>query len=172
MTTRKCTPCGKLYPLTKEYFRIFTGRTIPFKSYCKLCASSSESFYRNTEIGFLNQLFNSWYGRVFRKKNYIHSNLYHELTTKKMMLEHWEEHKKQYGYRCFYTKKMMTYIGSNRRGKRTLTNISIDRIDNTKGYTKENTVFCRWDFNNKKGSVTFDMCKTILKAGEQKQQHI
>ena len=169
MTTRQCIRCKKIYPLTKQYFYVHSSRKIPFKPKCKSCTKKVDYMYRNTERGFLMQLANSWYSRVFKQKNYIHSSLYHDITTKEMMLKHWENHKKKYGYHCFYTKKRMTHLGSILKGgRKTRTNISIDRIDNEKGYTKENTVFCTWDFNDKKGSITFDICKKVLKAGEQR----
>ena len=41
--------------------------------------------------------------------------------------------------------------------------LSIDRFDTNIGYTKDNIVFCRWDANDIKGSITIELCKTIVK---------
>ena len=41
--------------------------------------------------------------------------------------------------------------------------LSIDRFDTNIGYTKDNIVFCRWDANDIKGSITIEMCKTIYR---------
>ena len=47
--------------------------------------------------------------------------------------------------------------------KRTLTNVSADRINVKHGYTPVNTIFCAWDANNKKWSeLSIDMCQAIL----------
>ena len=33
-------------------------------------------------------------------------------------------------------------------------NMSVDRINSDKGYTKDNIVFCTWEFNDRKGEVS------------------
>jgi len=40
--------------------------------------------------------------------------------------------------------------------------LSIDRFDSDVGYTKDNIVFCRWDFNDRKNSVSVEDCKIII----------
>ena len=46
--------------------------------------------------------------------------------------------------------------------KKTITNVSADRINVKHGYTLVNTIFCAWDANNKKGAISIDMCQAIL----------
>jgi len=46
--------------------------------------------------------------------------------------------------------------------KRTITNLSAQRINVKHGYTPVNTIFCTWDANNKKSSVSIDMCQAVL----------
>ena len=57
------------------------------------------------------------------------------------------------GGRCYYTGIGLTY---DRGGD---TDLSIDRVDNRRGYTPDNVVICCWRVNNKKGdplSVNID----------------
>ena len=42
--------------------------------------------------------------------------------------------------------------------------MSADRIDSSRGYTKDNMIFCRWDFNNRKGDMTIEDMKNVLKV--------
>tara|TARA_R100000697_G_scaffold120266_1_gene145203 strand:+ start:803 stop:1525 length:723 start_codon:yes stop_codon:yes gene_type:complete len=74
----------------------------------------------------------------------------------------WFEHKKEKGMRCAYSNKIMTFEKGTFE-KRISTAVSVDRIDATKGYVKENIVFCRWDFNSRKRNLTLDDVELILK---------
>ena len=82
------------------------------------------------------------------------------------------------GRLCEYCKKPWTYIthqngciignGSRKRGNGSTTNFSIDRLNNNLTYTKQNIVFCCGSCNHIKHSITFDMCKKILKMKEER----
>ena len=82
------------------------------------------------------------------------------------------------GRLCEYCKKPWTYIrnkngcimgqGSRKKSNPVQTNFSIDRLDNTLTYTKENIVFCCGGCNQIKNQVTFDMCKKMLKMKEER----
>jgi hypothetical protein len=51
------------------------------------------------------------------------------------------------------------------------TNLSIDRIDPRRPYEERNIVFCTWEFNNRKNSITPDDCKRILKVYEEMNEN-
>jgi len=82
------------------------------------------------------------------------------------------------GRLCEYCKKPWTYIrhqngcivgqGHRKKSNPVQTNFSIDRLDNTLTYTKENIVFCCGGCNQIKNQVTFDMCKKMLKMKEER----
>lgn len=55
--------------------------------------------------------------------------------------------------KCFYTGKALTPD-----------NLSVDRIDNDKGYVKGNVVACDHAFNLKKGRLTLQEIKQMRKA--------
>lgn len=48
-------------------------------------------------------------------------------------------------------------------GKRTETSYSIDRLDNSKGYTKENTRVISWKANQYKGNMTIKEVEALLR---------
>ena len=44
----------------------------------------------------------------------------------------------------------------------------MDRIDPNLPYQEDNIVFCSWEFNDKKGAVSPEDCKKILKVHEER----
>jgi hypothetical protein len=71
-------------------------------------------------------------------------------------------------YACAYTGEVMTFTQG--RGRRD-SNLSVDRMDNDKPYTKENITFCTTAFNRKKGEVTLELVKKILNVFKKKGIH-
>ena len=88
------------------------------------------------------------------------------------LLEIWEKQKKRLGgpY-CAYTGVELTTIREKgfEKCKTVPTNLSIDRIDGSLPYQEDNIVFCSWEFNNRKNSVSIEDCKLILKTWKEKQ---
>ena len=138
--------------------------------------------YLNTESGFLICKWNDIKKRVYKKAKVKKANgdyrksagsrkcerLKHTLT-KEEFLQAWEEHKVKYGWNCYYTGKPMkigrklAVKGAKKRHSTPPDLLSIDRFDSNVGYTKDNIVFCRWDANDMKGSITIELCKTIYR---------
>ena len=138
--------------------------------------------YLNTESGFMIAKWNDIKKRVYKKDkvkkangNYKKSSgsrkcerLEHTLT-KEQFFRAWEEHKLKYGWNCYYTGKPMkigrklAVKGAKKRHSTPPDLLSIDRFDTDIGYTEDNIVFCRWDANDVKGSITINMCKTIYR---------
>tara|TARA_R100001510_G_C7606950_1_gene171725 strand:- start:95 stop:688 length:594 start_codon:yes stop_codon:yes gene_type:complete len=162
---KKCTVCKAVKPETKKYFPWSSDRGI--RTQCKVCVSKKSLQYLSTEKGFLHDIFNGCLSRQRgRKKGREKSNerllkMHHTLNTVKRLFNHWEEHKKRYGFRCAYTGCIMTHI-RNGSGEQVITNISIDRLHPGIGYTELNTVFCMWDFNDKKNNLTPKDCLKIV----------
>ena len=176
--TRICHTCKKTFPLTSKFFYSRSSRPSYHKGYqiqCKSCVTKIARKYKCKEHGYMIQLSHGVLGRQ-KLTNYqgttrIYRPLQHELDTREKVLKHWEEYKQKYGYTCFYTGIKMTHINlvqSSTNKKQISTNISIDRIDSDIGYTKQNTVFCSWGFNKKKGAITVNMCETILKKAKER----
>ena len=138
--------------------------------------------YLSTESGFLICKWNDIKKRVYKKEKVEKANgdykksagsrkcerLKHTLT-KEEFFQAWEEHKIKYGWNCYYTGKPMkigrklAVKGAKKRHSTPPDLLSIDRFDTNIGYTKDNIVFCRWDANDIKGSITIELCKIIVK---------
>ena len=138
--------------------------------------------YLNTESGFIISKWNDIKKRVNKKNKMKESDgdyrksagskkiakLAHTLP-KEEFLQAWEEHKIKYGWNCYYTGKPMkigrklAVKGAKKRHSTPPDLLSIDRFDSNVGYTKDNIVFCRWDANDMKGSITIELCKTIYR---------
>ena len=138
--------------------------------------------YLNTESGFMISKWNDIKKRVNKKNKMAESNgdykkssgsrkcarLNHTLT-KEQFFRAWEEHKLKYGWTCYYTGKpfkigrKLAVKGAKKRHSTPPDLLSVDRFDPDIGYTEDNIVFCRWDANDEKGSITINMCKTIYR---------
>ena len=66
--------------------------------------------------------------------------------------------------------QMTTKLLFNKKGKykRCMTNISKDRILNSKGYDRQNLIFTSWKYNNAKSSFTPKMAQVFLKIVEER----
>ena len=119
----------------------------------------SDNKYFSTLTGFLKALYSA---AVRRCRNNVKKNrkeIPFNLARDDFFAVFWKQVETLGGIYCAYTGTPMTHKrGTGRVG----TNISLDRIDNTKGYTKDNITFCTADFNDLKGSVTIDACQRIL----------
>ena len=143
-------------------------------AYIKKMTPMWHSRYLNSDKGFFSEL---WYNI---KRRCDKNSSYHKHHTNKRkvkiisgirdrdhLLELWEKQKKLLGgpY-CIYTGIKLTTKRSRGNGYsgRTLTNISVDRIDPRLPYQEDNIVFCSWEFNDRKAGVTIDDCKEILRV--------
>jgi RNase P subunit RPR2 len=79
-----------------------------------------------------------------------------------------KKYEKQKG-KCFYTKIEMTF--GHGKG-RVWSNVSIDRINNDKGYTPENCVLCCLGFNLMKTNLPLDKLFILASSFIQNYNHI
>ena len=133
--------------------------------------------YRQSEKGFFQEIWDNLKKSCDKDSSYHKYNkravkINNGIKDRDHLLELWEKQKKLLGgpY-CRYTGVELTMEKSNGQGHRgaTKTNISIDRIDSTLPYQEDNIVFCSWEFNSRKGGVTIDDCKLILKVHEERR---
>ena len=147
----------------------------------KEAARNQHIVYLNTESGFMISKWNDIKKRVNKKNKMSESNgdykkssgsrkcaRLNHILTKEQFFRAWEEHKLKYGWTCYYTGKpfkigrKLAVKGAKKRHSTPPDLLSVDRFDSDVGYTKDNIVFCRWDFNDRKNSVSVEDCKIII----------
>jgi len=161
---KKCSKCKITKNVKEFYLRPERKNGKGIRSTCKSCDRTRKSKYYSTEDGFMKKLFASTNDRRVSTRRHIgHSVDF----TREEFFEMWKEYKKQYGMFCFYTGIPLNFIKSPEqiRGNQ----VSVDRIDNSKGYSKNNIIFCSSKANFMKGSVTIDMCSKILALYKKRQ---
>jgi hypothetical protein len=125
--------------------------------------------YRNKKMPFLQENYTTKWSKYKKiTRDNAPENIlkrYQINYTKEMFFEMVEEYEKKNGFVCEMTGVPLThkrFINLNER-EVTSTNFSMDRLDPAIGYTKQNTVFVTWEFNDRKGAVTPKDCFLILK---------
>ena len=119
-----------------------------------------QKIYYNTERGFMISLWNAIKTSSRKHKRINKFKDFDEF------YNHWLEQKSRYGMKCPATGVEMTIIrGESKPGehKRTMTNISTDRILSTGDYSPENLIFTTWEYNMAKNNITPSMAQAFLK---------
>ena len=122
---------------------------------------ASEESYLDTKYVHMNK---PQSGRATTKRKIIPCSI-----SKKEFLEEYDKHKiimktkyNDDGRRCRYCENKLTYMIGYKN-----TNVSIDRIDNTKGYQKGNIVFSCGSCNDVKNQITLEMCKNVIRVANE-----
>ena len=155
----------------RDYGRSSHGRKVKRANYAK---------HMGTEKGYLREKWNSLQSK---SRNYADKTRSYQrkaipvLVTREEFYELWEQHKKRYGgWFCAYTGEKMTHTRSMNESMsnriKVKSNMSVDRIDSDKGYTKDNIVFCTWDFNDRKGNISLEDMRCILNLLESKKHEM
>ena len=171
LINKTCNKCNKTFPRTKEFFYAKKHRSLlgalNFESWCiscdnekckkwkeknKLKKKQGDYKYRNSEKGYFRELFQS-------VKKSAHGC---EFKTYDEFFNCWKEQEKIYGMKCPYTGIEMTRIKCTNTGKKTLTNISKDRILSSRPYSKQNLMFVCWEINSSKGNISPKTAKRYL----------
>jgi len=183
METKTCNICKKEYPCNRDYFYRASSKN---KSYyfnkCITCHKKVSATwgknnhlkrlihntkYKNTEKGYLVAMYNALWDRLKEKEKSGLSEerlmMYRPRVTREEFFELWENHKKEHGMKCLMTGVEMTHIRGKGIKNKTLTNISVDRLDNEKGYTKQNIIFVTHEFNTRKNAILIIDCINILR---------
>ena len=163
LINKTCSKCGNSYPRDEEHFyknKSSSNKSL-YDSWCIICRNKSSQKwknknkgktlktslkYRQSEHGFFNEMFNS----LKKSEYYIES----EFPDQESFMKHWYKQKEKFGMTCPATGIEMTMKKGDGLKHKNFTNISKDRLLPWQGYTKQNTIFVAWKFNNDKKAIT------------------
>ena len=161
MENKQCQKCKQSLPLT-EFHKDKTNKD-NLNRWCIACKRVSR--FKNCQIPEV-YLKRRWDGFGKVNKHRKTQRAKKDITYKELLElfnNFCNENIKQgkHRYSCRYTGDVMTFFqGKGQVGS----NLSIDRIDNNKTYTKNNITFCTQNFNHKKGQLTVDTMMKVLKV--------
>jgi hypothetical protein len=163
-----CVICKISKPLTEFHNRSSTKEGK--QTSCKECHYNNYVKYIGIEENFINALYSGLWSRwrKIKKREDLtkEEKKQHEVKiTKPKFLKLWEEHKKKYGLKCCMTQTDFTFQRGIKRkiSNKHNHNVSVDRLDNSKGYTANNIVFVTFAFNDRKCSIMILDCVSILR---------
>ena len=173
---KKCFGCKIVYQNIVENFFVRKKSKDGYSSKCKKCETQQSIEYARTEIGYLTVCYSSIKNRYknvrYRSLSEKEKEPHRCNITKKEFFELWEEHKKNFGYRCRLTEIKIILERAVDNKKRRFAGysnaMSVDRLNPLIGYTKENIIFVSNEANKIKSGVTKDICIKVLKLYEEK----
>jgi len=112
---------------------------------------------RNTVNGYFMDMFNRFKWRANKK------NIPWKIKNAQELLEMFHAHVQKFGMCCEFTGEQFV-IYRYGTGKVNMQNVSLDRLVNNVGYTKNNCVFTTAAFNFRKRDITIDDCKNIIRV--------
>ena len=174
---KKCPKCKNIKSL-EDFYKDKTKKD-GHGHWCKNCGKETNNKYRNTEIGFLRIRFISILERcrLGNRKCYFTFDEFRAA---------WEKHKSIYGMRSAWGPGIdhleqhlpitMIFLGKGQEGTsgvikgaaRTVSNLSVDRLDTNRDYTLQNLIFIRGDENERKKHTTYEDCKIQIKIHEER----
>jgi len=167
---KSCTRC-KTEKSTEEFYK--QKKTLSgFHTLCKMCHNvlicDSMYLYKNTEYGLLKcKISEIFTPSAIKKRGYSPE------CTKEEIKKHFLEYVKIHGSNCFYCKEpwtytFNTYVPGNGRNtdkgksrKKSIKNLSIDRLDSSKTYSIDNIVFCCTECNLSKKDISIKLIKRL-----------
>lgn len=153
LTEKKCIDCGEVKPI--ESFHNTRVRVDGKSSVCKPCIAVRNDKAKSTVRGYARY-------KIYHAKKYSDrigrkfSITFHDV------LELWEL---QRGL-CYYTGTQMMHVMNGGDDYIDWDGMSIDRIDSSRGYTRDNIVLCKLIANLSKSNMTqsqyFDLCQQVV----------
>jgi hypothetical protein len=173
---KQCTSCRTIYKDIENNFSKSKNYKDGHSYECKKCKKQKDLEYAKTEIGYLNVCYatikNKYKNNRYKNFSEKEKDPHRCHMTKEEFLQMWEEHKKQFGYRCRLTGIKMVLQRAEDPKTRKFTGysnaMSVDRLNPKIGYTKDNIIFICNEANKMKGAVTKELCIKILKLYEEK----
>jgi len=178
--TKKCNMCGEVKPLN-DFGKLKSAKS-GINYTCKKCSSKKNKKFRNTERGYLICLHHDMKrtdaGRYKNRNRVVRCHF-----TFDEFYAAFKKHKNIYGMKSAWgpgpnqlekhLEITMTYKGDGDAwkrgdGKRTPSNLSVDRLDSNIDYTLQNIIFIRTDENRRKNNSSYEDCKIHMKLYEER----
>jgi hypothetical protein len=158
------------------------GRKNDLSAYCKECSkditknwrenngektSQSSYNYNNSELGFFRRKISILY-----TPSMVKLSQFNPTCTKKEFEQYFLDYINKHGRNCFYCKEPWTYVvkkfshGVGRKStkgmvRENVKNLSFDRLDTSKTYSKDNIIFCCIQCNLSKKDVSISLIKRL-----------
>jgi hypothetical protein len=173
LVNKICTKCGETFPRDNQHF--YNVRVNKWDSFCITCRNEQSNKwkkqnkgrkaeirlkYLKTDKGYFGEMFNQ-----MKKSRYYDESEFPDTET---LIKHWHQQKEKTGFICPGTGVTMTMIKGRGIYNKCLTNISKDRLLPWQNYTKQNTIFVAWKFNNDKKAITPKQATSYLKLVEER----
>jgi len=151
--SKLCSGCNSVVPLTE--FHKDKQKYDGLNTWCKTCKREERFASSRQPVNYLKRRWDNM-AKTNRKKRLI---TYDELLIVWRDFIQDNEKRGLHPFSCAYTGEVMTFIQGEGH---IMTNLSVDRIDNLKPYTKDNITFCTFRFNNKKGEMDINSIRQVL----------
>ena len=179
---KKCTKCGEVKPLTLFYKD--KAKKNGYYPRCKKCLKNGQQEWRNTERGYLREIYSSMSTRELSKNRWCRKSKC--FFTFDEFLAAFEKHKSIYGMRSAWGpgpdrleehlpitmirkgKGQLGKKGCIKGSKRIPSNLSVDRLDPNLDYTLQNIIFIRYDENRRKADSSYSDCKIQMSLHKQR----
>ena len=169
---QKCNKCGEVKE--DKDFAVHRQMKSGLSSYCKKCKNKGHTNYRNTEHGYLRDMY---YGFGFRKKCHFifeefmgafkkHTNIYGMRSAWGPGPDQLEKHLPMTMFKK--GKGQQGQKGPAKGTKIIASMLSVDRLDSTKDYTLQNIIFIRNDENMRKKDTSYEDCKIHMRLHEER----
>tara|TARA_Y100000004_G_scaffold93073_1_gene104283 strand:+ start:994 stop:1566 length:573 start_codon:yes stop_codon:yes gene_type:complete len=164
--TKACIHCGQSFPLDNKNFRKDKKSSDGFNSVCKICCKKRDAMYRNDKKTEINKPLNSTYSKLDNKSdatevylaNILLKNAGSRARREKMAFNIELNDLLPLPAFCQYTGVPLLYNRENDPNS-----ASIDRIDNSKGYEKDNIKIVTQQINKMKHSISIEVMEQRYK---------
>jgi hypothetical protein len=152
-TEKKCRDCGEVKPI--NLFYNMRAKVDGKGSVCKPCMAIRNDKTKSTLRGYARY-------KIYHAKKYSDKIGREFSITFHDVLELWELQKGL----CYYTGTPMMHVMNGGEDYIDWDGMSIDRIDSSRGYTRDNIVLCKLIANLSKSNMTqaqyFDLCEQVV----------
>jgi len=159
MENKRCSKCHQHLPIT-DYHKD-KHKNDGLNAWCKNCKREERFAATRQPVNYLKRRWDNMAKGDRKRRDITYEELL--LLWKDFIFDN--ENRGLHPFACAYTGEPMTFIQGQGH---IMTNLSCDRIDNSKPYTKDNITFCTFKFNITKGEMDINNIKLVLQFFKRK----